>query len=214
MQDPYKVLGVPENASDDEIKKVYRKLSRQYHPDANINNPNKASAEEKFKEVQKAYEDILKIRSGEYSDGYSSAGYGGFGGFGGSTGNSGYGTEGDKYLNAALSYIRSGYYEEALKVLTQVQNRNAMWYYLSARANIGVGNNIIAIQHAEAAVKMEPGNMEYQKLYAQLKSGGTWYTERTNPYGGMDPNGDICYKCCMANLLCNCCLGGRGMFCC
>ena len=54
MLDPYSVLGVPRNASDDEIKKAYRKLSRKYHPDANINNPNKDQAEAKFKEVQQA----------------------------------------------------------------------------------------------------------------------------------------------------------------
>ena len=60
MFDPYSVLGVSRDASDEEIKKAYRKLSRKYHPDANINNPNKAQAEEKFKEVQQAYEQIKK----------------------------------------------------------------------------------------------------------------------------------------------------------
>ena len=54
MTDPYSVLGVSRDASADEIKKAYRKLSRIYHPDANVNNPNKAQAEEKFKEIQYA----------------------------------------------------------------------------------------------------------------------------------------------------------------
>ena len=60
MTDPYEVLGVSRGASDDEIKKAYRKLSRTYHPDANINNPNKDQAEAKFKEVQQAYDQIIK----------------------------------------------------------------------------------------------------------------------------------------------------------
>lgn len=79
MSDPYQVLGVDRSASDEEIKKAYRKLSRKYHPDANINNPNKAQAEEKFKEVQQAYEQIMKEREqgSSGSTGYGSSGYGG-----------------------------------------------------------------------------------------------------------------------------------------
>ena len=46
MSDPYRVLGVSRDASEDEIKKAYRTLSRKYHPDANVNNPNKNQAEE------------------------------------------------------------------------------------------------------------------------------------------------------------------------
>lgn len=62
MTDPYQILGVSRDASDDEIKKAYRTLSRKYHPDANINNPNKDQAEAKFKEVQQAYQQIMKER--------------------------------------------------------------------------------------------------------------------------------------------------------
>ena len=84
MTDPYSVLGVSRDASDDEIKKAYRNLSRKYHPDANINNPNKDQAEAKFKEVQQAYQQIMKEReygsSGNYGP-YSQNGYGPFRGF-------------------------------------------------------------------------------------------------------------------------------------
>ena len=59
MTDPYSVLGVDRNATEDEIKKAYRRLSRKYHPDANINNPHKDEAEAKFKEVQQANQQIL-----------------------------------------------------------------------------------------------------------------------------------------------------------
>ena len=67
MQDPYSILGVSRDASDEDIKKAYRKLSRIYHPDANINNPNKDQAEAKFKEIQQAYQQINGISSSEDS---------------------------------------------------------------------------------------------------------------------------------------------------
>ena len=55
MRDPYEVLGVSRNASQEEIKKAYRELSRKYHPDSYVDNPLADLAEEKFKEVQEAY---------------------------------------------------------------------------------------------------------------------------------------------------------------
>ena len=58
MYDPYTVLGVSQSATEEEIKKAYRSLSRRYHPDANVNNPHKEQAEEKFKEIQQAYQQM------------------------------------------------------------------------------------------------------------------------------------------------------------
>ena len=87
MIDPYSVLGVSRNASDDEIKKAYRRMSRKYHPDANINNPNREQAEEKFKQVQQAYEQIMREREQGSSYGNSYSGFGGFGDYSGNSGN-------------------------------------------------------------------------------------------------------------------------------
>ena len=75
MKDPYEVLELKRGASEEEVKKAYRRLSRKYHPDANINNPHKDEAEEKFKEIQQAYKSIV---SGEADR----ASYGGAGGYG------------------------------------------------------------------------------------------------------------------------------------
>ena len=91
MSDPYKVLGISRDATDDEVKQAYRKLSRKYHPDANINNPNKDKAEEMFKLVGQAYNQIMDERKNGYSGGYGSGGYGNGGSAYGGSGNGNYG---------------------------------------------------------------------------------------------------------------------------
>lgn len=210
MFDPYSVLGVSRDASDEEIKKAYRKLSRKYHPDANINNPNKAQAEEKFKEVQQAYEQIMKER--EYGSYYGNNGN--YGGFGSQT-NSGYQDEEAVRRQAAANFIQSGHYREAMNVLSSLSQKNAHWYYLSSIANMGLGNNVNALNDIHQAVNMEPDNLQYRMLLQRMEGGGTWYQEQQNPFGGMpSDNGDYCMKLCLANMLCNLCCGGGGVFCC
>lgn len=103
--DPYKVLGVSYDATEDEIKKAYRAMSRKYHPDANVGKPNQKELEEKFKEVQQAYSMIMDQRQGKNqaqqgygygargSQGQSGQGFGGqdFGGRGNPFGGFGFG---------------------------------------------------------------------------------------------------------------------------
>lgn len=237
-KDPYSVLGVSRSASEEEIKKAYRALSRKYHPDANVNNPNKAQAEEKFKEIQAAYQQIMKERTEGYSStgGYGSSaygssdygrgsssqsgggyyggfGYGPFGGYWQQSGSTGY--EEDTRIRAAGNYIRSGYYKEARTALDgmSVSERTARWYYYSAVAHHGLHNNVAALDHAERAVAMEPNNVEYRALLQQLKSGGQWYESRQASYGYPHVGGsNVCMRLCTAYLLCNLCCGGG--YCC
>ena len=252
MNDPYSVLGVARNASEEEIKKAYKALSRKYHPDANINNPNKDQAEEKFKQIQAAYQQIMKERTEGYSgyggsgyggsgygrggytssghgesSGYGGSGYGGFGGygygpFGGFGGFGGFGSgssngyEEEPHLRAAGNYIRNGYYKEARNALDGMgqQERNARWYYYSAIAHSGMGNNVAALEHAKRASALEPGNADYQNLVRSFESGGTWYEQKQASYGYPTfGSSDICMKLCIANMICNFCCGG-GMCCC
>lgn len=269
---PYDVLGVRPDASEDEIKKAYKALSRKYHPDANINNPNKEQAEEKFKQVQQAYSQIMDARkhgangyggssygsgtyggygsgygnsgsygsgnsggSGSYgsngSGGYNSGGFGdwdfgefdfgGFGNFGGfgtgyggagNYGNSSNMSEDEMHMRAAANYINNQHYAEALNVLNTISNKTAAWYYYSAIANKGVGNNVQALEHARMASSMEPNNATYRQLVRTFESGGSWYTSRQSSYGGMPTI--ICSNpllaCCLANLCCNACCAGCG----
>ena len=240
MRDPYQVLGVSRDASDEEIKKAYRALSRKYHPDANVNNPNKDQAEEKFKQIQQAYQQIMDERqrgtsgggsygSSSYGGGYGSGDqdFGGFGDFGDFFGGFGFGgqsyrrtqtnTGNDEYtvhMNAAWNYIQSRHFKEALNVLSGISDQTAQWYYYSSIANAGLGNNVAALDHAKKAYTMEPGNAQYRQWVSQLESGGSWYQTQQTPYGmpTMEGNG-WCLKLCIANLICNLFCGGGGMCC-
>ncbi len=214
MYNPYDVLGVDRNASEEEIKKAYRKLSRMYHPDANVNNPDKKRAEEKFKQVQQAYQQIMREREQGYSGGYSD-GFGGFGGFDGfrRTNNTDY-SETEVHMQAVRNFISNRRYQEALRLLSEIQERSALWYYYSALANSGQGNNVTARQHASMAAQMEPDNLQFRQLVSQLENGGTWYQGMGETYGApMDLGSDWCTRMCLANLLCNCLCGGRFFMC-
>ena len=139
MTDPYKVLGVPTTATDDEVKAAYRRLAKKYHPDAN---PGDKVAEQRMKEINAAYDQIMnKTASGANQGygGYSSGGYAGYDPFGRNYG--GYGSDGaagDPKLQAAYNYIAFGRYHEALNVLSSITDRGAKWYYYSALANSGL----------------------------------------------------------------------------
>lgn len=220
MIDPYSILGISPNASDEEVKKAYRKLSRIYHPDANIDNPNKEQAEEKFKQVQQAYEQIMKEREqgsaygSGYGNSYGGYQYGGYGGFSGHSENT-YQDEEAMRRQAAANYIQSGHYREAMNVLSSLSSRNGQWYYLSSMANMGLGNNVHALEDIREAVRLEPNNTQYRMLLQRMEGGGTWYQEMQSPFGGMPyGGGDYCMKLCIANLVCGMCCPGGGVFCC
>lgn len=213
MLNPYEVLGIDASASDEEIKKAYRKLSRIYHPDANVNNPNKAQAEEKFKQVQQAYDQIMREKQqgngyGEYGGyRYGNAGSGTYG-YGGNTYSGRSGSNDSIPMQAAANYISNRCYAEALNVLNGIAfaDRGARWYYYSAMANAGAGNNVTAREHADRAVELEPSNMEYRRFKQHLDYGGTWYQSMgegyERPYAG---SGGWCLSMLFLNLLCNCC---------
>lgn len=201
MFDPYRVLEISRDASDEEIKKAYRHLSRRYHPDANINNPNKAQAEEKFKQIQEAYNQIMKERE----QGYSSGGFG-TGNFGNYQQSYNSSDENSIKMQAVANYLNSRHYKEALHILSEMSQKTAQWYYYAAIANAGLGNNVNAVEFAKQAVSMEPNNMEYLNLVTQLSMGSNWYNTMGSDYQTVDfGGGSCCWKLCLINMFCNCC---------
>ena len=191
--DPYKVLGVSPNASDEEIKKAYRRLARQYHPDVN---PGDEEAARKMQEVNAAYEQIQNQKKG-----------GSYQSYGNPTPEAG----DDTYLQAAARYIQYNAFREALHALENAANRNARWYYLSALAHHGLGNQITALEHIRRAVSMEPDNYRYLQTLEYMENGGTAYRQRTGGYAvnlgraGI-PSLCLCWLCQLF-----CC---RGIYCC
>lgn len=236
--DPFSVLGVSQSASEDEIKAAYRKLAKKYHPDVNQGS---ASSEAKMKEINEAYAEAMKIKrsGGTYTGRDSSqSGYGqsggyqrqnqgyeggfggfedfGFGGFGfGGYQNAGY-KESSPELRAARNYINTGHYREAMNILERMTERSAEWFYLNARANVGLGNRNAAVTYAKQAAAMEPDNFEYQSLVARMDGRSTNYRQRGQGFGGIPLNycSNPCVWICFCNLLCNCCRGGYGGYYC
>ena len=235
IEDPYKVLGVSRDASDEEIKRAYRRLAKKYHPDLN---PGDKEAARKMQEVNAAYEQIKNPEKaqpnpgasggyGGYSGGYgsyggNSGGYEeydpfGFGGFGGYyRRQSGAGADtGDQYQRSAYQYIRYGHYQEALNTLQSSPNRDGRWYYLSALANDGLGNQVTALEHIRRAVSMEPDNQEYIDALNQMENGGSAYRRQADGFGGFQMRGNPCMNlllCYFAQIFC--CGGRPFMFCC
>jgi molecular chaperone DnaJ len=214
MNDPYKILGVSPDATDEEIKRAYRRLAKQYHPDLN---PGDEAAAKKMQEVNAAYE---QIKNPEKNSGAGQNTYGGYGGYGG------YGYDpfggysrtyteqsyGDQYQRAAYQYIRMGRYTEARNTLGNCTEKNARWYYLSALANDGMGNQVTALEHIRKAVSMEPDNMVYLRTLQNIENGGATYREQAGGYRGFQMRGSPCGNlllCWFAQFFCC----GRG-FCC
>ena len=219
IDDPYKVLGVSPDASDEDIKRAYRRLAKKYHPDLN---PGDQEAARKMQEVNAAYEQIKnpeKFQQQQQTGG-NNGGYGSYGGgyydpFGGYRQQQSYGSQtGDQYQQAAYQYIRFGRYQEALNALQSSAERNARWYYLSALANDGLGNQVTALEHIRRAVSMDPDNPEYLHALNQIENGGAAYRRQAGNFRGFSMGFDPCTNLCLCYLANIFCCGGRGMFCC
>ena len=215
MEDPYKILGVSPGASDEEIKRAYRALAKKYHPDRN---PGDEEAAKKMQQINAAYERIKNPAAAQQNQGYG--GYSqydpfGFGGFGGYQQRSYTDSDsGDNYQKAALNYIRFGRYREALNTLENSSARDARWYYLSALANDGLGNQVTALEHIRRAVSMEPDNQEYIDALNRIEHGGTAYRQQAGNFRGFEMRSNPCMNLCLCYLAQMLCCGRPVIWCC
>jgi molecular chaperone DnaJ len=197
-EDPYKVLGVSPDASDDEIKRAYRRLAKKYHPDLN---PGDEEAARQMQRINAAYEQIQNQSQNP------SGSYGPFNGYAQES------PDGDSYQRSALQYIRYGRFREALNTLNATQDRNANWYYLSAIANDALGNQVTVMEHIRRAVSMDPENPTYLQALQQMENGGNIYRQNAGQYGGYETRSDPCTNFMLCWCM-NACCGGPGPCCC
>lgn len=202
MTDPYKVLGVSPNATDEEVKKAYRQLAVKYHPDNYVNNPLSDLAEEKMKEINEAYDTIQKQRAGGSSS--SSYGYSDFSRSGFNTSSS----SSNPDFAEVRRKINAGDIMGAESILskTPADKRNAEWNFLMGCLYIRKGNYFDAQRYLETACYMDPNNTEYRNMRDNLRRSSRG---SAGPYSssGSASDCDMCDIC--GALMCMNCLCGR-----
>ncbi len=190
---PYEVLGVTPSASDEEIKKAYRELVKKYHPDRYTDSKLKDEAAEKIKEINAAYAEIERIRSGKGStSGHYGRGYD-YSGF--NTSNT------DPKYNSVRMKINSGDISGAEALLDQFQTRDAEWYYLKGIICLRKGWQDGARENFARAYSMDPTNREYAQANTMMNEFGgfrNFYGTQSNDCGMCD----ICTSLLIIDLCC------------
>lgn len=203
-KDPYSVLGVSPEASDEDVKAAYRALAKKYHPDNYSDSPLNDLASEKMKEINEAYDAVMNMRKNRGRTGGAAGGYAG----GYSTGQSNYPDVRQMILNGRM--------DDAEQILNGVPaaNRDAEWYFLKGTVLYKRGWLEDAYTNFQTACQRDPGNMEYRAAINRMQQ------QRGGAYGGYNMQGNQDAQCCncCSNLICaDCCcecMGGDLIPCC
>ncbi len=179
IDDPYKVLGLKENASADDVKKAYRKMARVYHPDLHPDDP---EATQRMNEINEAYDMLtnpekyaVRRAMQEAQGGAQDSGEPDHEFVEQQTSSTPAPLAGDSpEIKQVVAYINEGQVQNAIDILTQIPSdgRNARWHYLSAMANQVLDHYMQATDHMEKAAQMEPKNQMYQQLLFQFRTAG------------------------------------------
>ena len=198
MNNPYRVLGLTPDATDDEIKEAYRTLAKKYHPDNYVNNPLADLAEEKMKQLNEAYDQIQAKRAGRAG-----------------------GRSGDGYTASRFAEIRaamqSGRYADAEIMLDSVlqNDRDAEWNFLKGCVLLQRGWYTDAQKYLETACYMDPHNTEYRDTLSRVRQSAAEYGRTYRNQTGSSDNGmcDMCSTLICMDCLCEC-FGGDLISCC
>lgn len=240
-KNPYKVLGIKEGASYDEIKRAYRELAKKYHPDRYQNNPLSDLADEKMREINEAYDFLMKNAGGayqyqsDYNQSYDNSNASG------STYNQQYQSQQQQqsqsqsqsqtgnqsqyqYANGndmelerqARMYINNGNLNEAQKLLDRMQTRNAVWYYLQGLIFLRRGWYDRGFTNIQKAANMDPANFEYRNALNNLNQQTSGFRQNNYYRNTYHNNNDMCQLCTTiwcADSCCEC-MGGDLVGCC
>jgi len=198
-RDPYDVLDIPKNATIDQVKARYRELVKKYHPDKYQGNPLADLAEEKFKEIQQAYDEIIdgKYQSSNYSSSYSNYDNGYSSEYQGNYGFS-------KEYDDVISMIQSGKFAKANMRLNELnQPDSGIWNYLKAVVSANLGELDKSFTYINKAINLEPGNAYYQRFREQLAN-----TQTRPYYASSSQTTSSCMDCLTCLCFANCCCNG------
>lgn len=213
MNNPYKVLGVREDATQEEIRAAYLGLVKKYHPDKYSDSDLKELANEKLVEINAAYELLTKKGSQRSSSAsYSSDARPGSNSYSGS-GGAYSGPNAPEFARARL-FINQNNLQSARTVLDAIPVRNAEWYYLYGVVYLRQGWYDKAYDYFGRAVQQEPGNSEYNTAYQSVRNSGNPYARGSRGYSRGGVSGcDICTGLLCADCCCESC-GGDLIPCC
>lgn len=209
MRNPYEVLGIREGTSVEGIKRAYKELVRKYHPDQYQNNPLSDLAEEKLKEINEAYDSLMKkaeSEEGNYSyrqqeePRYRNNQENG---------------ERDLYDQARI-YVNMGNVAAAEEILNGISFRGGEWYYLRGLIFMRRGWYNEAVTSLKTAVDMEPSNYEFRDALNKVMNSNRQYQSTVYDRRGYSAGPDLCSICqCLICTDCCCeCMGSDLISCC